>query len=419
MQEKYYPLKNIFHQSNERYKEELELRKNSYGCYDTNLEITPIANEKLSHENINLFLVNTKKLQSLLQEAMKNSKKIESGSRKLPRHALQQYFDSLLINELQSTNEIEGVQSTKKEIADAIVEIVNNNKVDRSTKRFIGLVKLYGYVSDETEITNILQFREIYDELVSDEVDDECKLDGEIFRKSFVGVQKNGTFVHKGVEPEARIIDYLNRLINFIQNNSMPDLFKYMVAHYYFEYIHPFYDGNGRTGRYLVCSWIGKTLDRFSSITLSYIINRHKDEYYKAFEQASHPLNAGEITFFCEKMLEFLIEGQKRIIEDMEEKENKLNVMLRNIKELSGKDKELNDNDCGILFIITQSWLFSRKDKRVTNSELIEMETFGKRTKVMNAIQKMEERNYLVKIGNRPLRYTLTQEFASHLLNED
>lgn len=418
MQEKYYPLKNIFHQSNEKYKEELELRKNSYGCYDTNLEITPIANEKLSHENINLFLVNTKKLQSLLQEAMKNSKKIESGSRKLPRHALQQYFDSLLINELQSTNEIEGVQSTKKEIADAIVEIVNN-KVDRSTKRFIGLVKLYGYVSDETEITNILQFREIYDELVSDEVDDECKLDGEIFRKSFVGVQKNGAFVHKGVEPEARIIDYLNRLINFIQNNSMPDLFKYMVAHYYFEYIHPFYDGNGRTGRYLVCSWIGKTLDRFSSITLSYIINRHKDEYYKAFEQASHPLNAGEITFFCEKMLEFLIEGQKRIIEDMEEKENKLNVMLRNIKELSGKDKELNDNDCGILFIITQSWLFSRKDKRVTNSELIEMETFGKRTKVINAIQKMEEKNYLVKIGNRPLRYTLTQEFASHLLNED
>lgn len=419
MQEKYYPLKNIFHQSNEKYKEELELRKNSYGCYDTNLEITPIANEKLSHENINLFLVNTKKLQSLLQEAMKNSKKIESGSRKLPKHALQQYFDSLLINELQSTNEIEGVQSTKKEIADAIVEIVNNNKVDRSTKRFIGLVKLYGYVSDETEITNILQFREIYDELVSDEVDDECKLDGEIFRKSFVGVQKNGAFVHKGVEPEARIIDYLNRLINFIQNNSMPDLFKYMVAHYYFEYIHPFYDGNGRTGRYLVCSWIGKTLDRFSSITLSYIINRHKDEYYKAFEQASHPLNAGEITFFCEKMLEFLIEGQKRIIEDMEEKENKLNVMLRNIKELSGKDKELNDNDCGILFIITQSWLFSRKDKRVTNSELIEMETFGKRTKVINAIQKMEEKNYLVKIGNRPLRYTLTQEFASHLLNED
>lgn len=419
MQEKYYPLKNIFHQSNERYKEELELRKNSYGCYDTNLEITPIANEKLSHENINLFLVNTKKLQSLLQEAMNNSKKIESGSRKLPRHALQQYFDSLLINELQSTNEIEGVQSTKKEIADAIVEIVNNKKVDRSTKRFIGLVKLYGYVSDETEITNILQFREIYDELVSDEVDEECKLDGEIFRKSFVGVQKNGAFVHKGVEPEARIIDYLNRLINFIQNNSMPDLFKYMVAHYYFEYIHPFYDGNGRTGRYLVCSWIGKTLDRFSSITLSYIINRHKDEYYKAFEQASHPLNAGEITFFCEKMLEFLIEGQKRIIEDMEEKENKLNVMLRNIKELSGKDKELNDNDCGILFIITQSWLFSRKDKRVTNSELIEMETFGKRTKVINAIQKMEGKNYLVKIGNRPLRYTLTQEFASHLLNED
>ncbi|ARM74489.1 TPA_asm: Fic family protein [Listeria monocytogenes] len=418
MQEKYYPLKNVFHQNHEKYKKELELRKNSYGTYDTNLEITPIANEKFSKDNVNLFLVNTNKLQSLLQEAMKNSKKIESSSRELPSHALQQYFDSLLINELQSTNEIEGIQSTKKEISEAIVEIVSNSKIDKSTKRFLGLVKLYSYVDGAIEITNIQQFREIYDELVSDEVEDECILDGEIFRKSFVGVQKNGAFVHKGVEPETKIIDYLNKLINFIQNNPMPDLFKYMVAHYYFEYIHPFYDGNGRTGRYLICSWTWKTLDRFSSITLSYIINRHKNEYYKAFEQASHPLNAGEITFFCEQMLEFLIEGQNKIIEDMEEKENKLYVMYNNIKKMRGKDKELNDNDCGILFIITQSWLFSRKDKRVTNSELIEMENFGKRTKVINAIQKMEEKDYLIKIGNRPLRYTLKQEFALQLLNE-
>ncbi|MBK2001546.1 Fic family protein [Listeria ivanovii subsp. londoniensis] len=418
MSKKYYPLKTIFHQNEDDYKQELELRKNSYGTYLTNLEITPIVNGTFNSPKLNLFLVNTKKLQSLLQEALANSKEIELNSRKLPTHALQQYFDSLLINELQSTNEIEGVRSTKKEISEAIDELGENGKGIKNAKRFIGLVKLYQYVDDYREITSVQQFREIYDELVADEVEDDCKLDGDIFRKNFVGVQKNGEFTHKGVEPETRIIDYLNRLINFLQNDQMPDLYKYMVAHYYFEYIHPFYDGNGRTGRYLICSLVRKNLDRFSSITFSYIINRHKDEYYKAFEQVSHPFNAGEMTFFCEQMIKFLIEGQKRILKDMNEKEIKLSIMLTNIKKLELEHTDLTETDSHILFIITQSWLFSRKYNRITNNDLINMESFGKRRRVMNATKKMEEKGFLLKISSRPIRYTLNKRFASELLNE-
>ncbi|WP_301182149.1 Fic family protein [Listeria ivanovii] len=241
-------------------------------------------------------------------------------------------------------------------------------------------------------MTSVQQFRKIYDELVADEVEDDCKLDGDIFRKNFAGVQKNGEFTHKGVEPETRIIDYLNRLINFLQNDQMSDLYKYMVAHYYFEYIHPFYDGNGRTGRYLICSLVRKNLDRFSSITFSYIINRHKNEYYKAFEQVSHPFNAGEMTFFCEQMIKFLIEGQKRILKDMNEKETKLNIMLTNIKKLELEHTDLTETDSHILFIITQSWLFSRKYNRITNNDLINMESFGKRRRVMNATKKWKKK---------------------------
>ncbi|AHI56603.1 hypothetical protein ACP0AK_08405 [Listeria ivanovii] len=131
MSEKYYPLKTIFHQNEDDYKQELDLRKNSYGTYLTNLEITPIVNGTFNSPKLNLFLVNTKKLQSLLQEALANSKEIELNSRKLPTHALQQYFDSLLINELQSTNEIEGVRSTKKKF---LRRLMNLEKMVRELK---------------------------------------------------------------------------------------------------------------------------------------------------------------------------------------------------------------------------------------------------------------------------------------------
>ncbi|MGC7132906.1 hypothetical protein AABM06_04755 [Listeria ivanovii] len=131
MSEKYYPLKTIFHQNEDDYKQELDLRKNSYGTYLTNLEITPIVNGTFNSPKLNLFLVNTKKLQSLLQEALANSKEIELNSRKLPTHALQRYFDSLLINELQSTNEIEGVRSTKKKF---LRRLMNLEKMVRELK---------------------------------------------------------------------------------------------------------------------------------------------------------------------------------------------------------------------------------------------------------------------------------------------
>lgn len=76
----------------------------------------------------------------------------------------------------------------------------------------------------------------------------------------------------------------LDNLLNYLNNDQLSDtdpLLKMCIAHYQFEAIHPFPDGNGRTGRILNLLYlVNKGLLNQPVLYLSKYIIVHKDDYY-------------------------------------------------------------------------------------------------------------------------------------------
>lgn len=100
--------------------------------------------------------------------------------------------------------------------------------------------------------------------------------------------ESDGTVIYTPPQDGLEIVRYMANLEQFINDNQLSQLdplIKMAIIHHQFESIHPFYDGNGRTGRiinilYLVISGL---LD-LPILYLSRYITHHKGEYYRLIQ---------------------------------------------------------------------------------------------------------------------------------------
>ena len=85
--------------------------------------------------------------------------------------------------------------------------------------------------------------------------------------------------------PADMVPKLLDNLVEFMQSDEHPwsPLVQCAVAHYQFEAIHPFFDGNGRVGRLLIPLMLHKSgLMPKPLLYLSAYFERHREEYYEA-----------------------------------------------------------------------------------------------------------------------------------------
>lgn len=382
----------------------------------TDLKINPIKRgNKIFDKEYNLFYINLME-HTLLQEIIiKNSNQINLISNELPQIAVKNIIIKILSNELYKTNKIEGIETVKSEIHSSLKD---NRKANKKVNKLDGIIKKYKDImeknfKDTQHIDSLSSFRKTYDEMFEDfEKSGNYKLDGKYFRKDTVKVINGlGNTIHIGINGEEAIEKNIEDLIQFMNRKDIPFLVKASISHFFFEYIHPFYDGNGRFGRYLLSLYLARKLDILTAFSLSYSISKNLDDYYKSFVEVEDVNNYGEITFFVENILETIKSGQEMIIELLSDSIMKFNHSMEILKEIT---KKLSEKENIMLQIYLQNYLFNDFEE-ITNAELsyiigdLTQQTINKYT------QELENKGYLVKIKQRPLTYTLSDKITDKL----
>lgn len=346
------------------------------------------------HENVG-FIFNTNEITKLLVKIYKTINKINLLRTHLPNIAINSYIIKSLKDEIVLTNEIEGVRSTRKEIEDAIDSIKN----DKSA-RFKGLVdKYFKLISNEIiPLNNCEDIRTIYDALVLPEIEKENLPDGILFRKEPVQVvsatQKEK---HRGIMPESKIIESLDLCLDFLKNDDIDSLIKISAFHYLFGYIHPFYDGNGRTSRFISSYLIKNELDILLALKLSYTVKNNINKYYKAFDVCNDRKNKGDITFFVVTFLELLSQASDDLYTKIADLNDQLNY-YNNIINTLVNEKVLNDKQAKCIFILCQNRLFDDTYMNMnTLTELLEKSD----TTTRKILKSLESKNLLVKSRNK------------------
>lgn len=121
---------------------------------------------------------------------------------------------------------------------------------------------------------------------------------------------KTGEVVYTPPQDHATIVALMNNLELFINDDAQMDidpLLKMAIIHHQFESIHPFYDGNGRTGRIInILYLVQKELLHLPILYLSRYIIRNKTDYYRLLQDVRSTEN-------WEEWLLYMLDGVEKI----------------------------------------------------------------------------------------------------------
>ncbi|MET9325658.1 Fic family protein [Tsukamurella sp. NPDC003166] len=354
-----------------------------------------------------LFCMTTPYLSVVTERIMSLNARAEAIWATIPPIAQSHYFSTMIVEEIQATNEIEQVNSSRREITDALRSLKHDSARDR---RFREMVRLYAALGDRTAAapTTLDDIRAVYDNVTRGEVDPKDSPDGDRFRAGIVEITSGQRVLHRGLVPEQAIASGLTVMLAQRRDDGVPHLIRAAVSHLIFEVVHPFYDGNGRTGRFLLALDLAEQLSPVSWFSLSATIFENRDRYYRAFTDLEHPLNRADATPFIEVMLEIIAESLHRVTVDLStrrESLERLHLGVRDI-DLSNYAITADDDLRDILFALGQAALFDIDDAFTLN----DLTAAGSRSKryIRDKAQTLVDAGLVDIVSRKPLRFRLS-----------
>lgn len=220
-------------------------------------------------------------------------------------------INTLALQEAKASTEIENIFTTEDELYKAVSETHNESNINPAIKEVLKYREALWAGFKELQINNKI------DESLIKKIFNQIKETSSGYRSPHSQVVikrgesefRSGEVVYTPPRAEGLIKKLMVNLIDYLNNDDLyptDPLLKMCVAHYQFEAIHPFQDGNGRTGRILNLLYLfSKGLLCQPVLYMSKFIILNKEDYY---------YNLGAVTQrnSWESWIEFMLEATEK-----------------------------------------------------------------------------------------------------------
>ena len=276
---------------------------------------------------------------------------------KVPKVMILHVMNTFLSTEIKASNDIEGVYSSRKEIKAAIENSENN------TLRFSSIIAKYQSILDNPhgfKFESSQDIRGLFDDIISDEIDAKNQPDGKLFRRDSVDIANHqDKIIHRGTLPESRIITELDQALEILNDEDLVLPIRVAIFHYYFGYIHPFYDGNGRTNRFISTAYLAKYFHPLVALRLSAVINNNKKQYYDAFKMTTAEINGGDLTYFIIAFISLIEKTIDNATELLNKRINRLSEEKQKLEQFFSTNEITDPLLREIYILLLQARLFS------------------------------------------------------------
>lgn len=242
--------------------------------------------------------IETKKVLKKLAIARSALAELKGFAARIPNIAI--LINTLALQEAKDSSEVENIITTHDELFREGLKLdqLDNLAAKEVQNYALSLRRGFDLVLENNLITNrtILEIHQILEE-------------NNAGYRALPGTKLMNDLTNEVVyvppQLNSEIKDHMANLLLYINDelDDLDPLVRMAIIHHQFESIHPFYDGNGRTGRILnILYLIAQGLLNFPILYLSRYINQNKQEYYRL-------LQAVRLDDSWEEWVLFILEG--------------------------------------------------------------------------------------------------------------
>ncbi len=277
--------------------------------------------------------IETKRVLKQLSRTSRSLAELKGIAQTMPNQNI--LINAIMINEAKTSSGIENIVTTHDEIYKAMVKTKDASPAAKEVADYRAAIwEGYKLIKEKQMInTNIIV--RIQEKLEHNQAG---------IRSTLGTVIKNITtdeVVYTPPQEKIEILEYMKNLEDYINNDDdmVDPLIKLAMIHYQFESIHPFYDGNGRTGRIInILYLVFKDLIDTPILYLSKYIIRNKLEYYKLFQETRNTNNFEEWIIYILIGIEEMAEETINIIDKIRNEIVSMKYELRDKTKIYSKE---------------------------------------------------------------------------------